>query len=81
MYSLMSIRTIAASLLNRNSANARASSVLPTPVLPRKMNEPMGRFSSCRPARDLLIASLTALTASCCATTRSSSRSSRWRSR
>ena len=27
------------------------SSVLPTPVGPRKMNEPMGRLGSCRPAR------------------------------
>ena len=34
---------------NRNSASARASSVLPTPVGPRKRNEPMGRLGSCRP--------------------------------
>jgi hypothetical protein len=27
------------------------SSVLPTPVGPRNMNEPIGRFGSCRPAR------------------------------
>ena len=32
-----------------NSASARASSVLPTPVGPRKTNEPIGRFGSCRP--------------------------------
>ncbi len=32
-----------------NSASARASSVFPTPVGPRKTNEPIGRFGSCRP--------------------------------
>ena len=32
-----------------NSASARASSVLPTPVGPRKTNEPIGRFGSWRP--------------------------------
>ena len=51
MYSLMSMRTMACSSSNRNSASARASSVLPTPVGPRKMKEPTGRFSSCNPAR------------------------------
>ena len=51
MYSLMSMRIIACSSSKRNSASARASSVLPTPVGPRKMNEPMGRFGSCKPAR------------------------------
>ena len=80
MYSLMSIRTSAFSSLNRNSASARASSVFPTPVLPRNMNEPIGFFASCSPARERRMASLTALTASGCAMTRSSSRSSRWRS-
>ena len=34
-----------------NSASARASSVLPTPVGPRKTNEPIGRFGSWRPVR------------------------------
>ena len=34
-----------------NSASALASSVFPTPVGPRKMNEPMGRLGSLRPAR------------------------------
>ena len=46
MYSLMSIRIIACSSSNRNSASARASSVLPTPVGPRNMNEPIGRRGS-----------------------------------
>ena len=44
MNSLMSMRTIACSSSNRNSASARAVSVFPTPVGPRKMNEPIGRF-------------------------------------
>ena len=46
MYSDMSRRTIAASSSNRNSASALASSVLPTPVGPRKMNDPIGRPGS-----------------------------------
>src|SRR5256885_1584955 len=51
MYSDMSIRTIASSSPNRNSASVRASSVLPTPDGPRKMNEPVGRLGSLMPAR------------------------------
>src|SRR3990170_4677424 len=51
MYSDMSIRTIASSSPNRNSASVRASSVLPTPEGPRKMNEPVGRLGSLSPAR------------------------------
>ena len=43
MYSLMSMRTMRSSSSNRNSARARASSVLPTPVGPRNRNEPIGR--------------------------------------
>ena len=49
---------------NKNSASARESSVLPTPVGPRKMNEPIGRFSSCKPARARRTAFDTALIAS-----------------
>ena len=56
MYSDMSMRTIASSSPNRNSASVRASSVLPTPDGPRKMNEPVGRFGSFRPARERRIA-------------------------
>src|SRR5918996_1354277 len=52
MYSDMSMRTIASWLSNMNSASARASSVLPTPVGPRKRNTPMGRSGSASPARD-----------------------------
>ena len=47
-YSDMSRRTMARSSSNMNSASARASSVFPTPVGPRKTNEPIGRFGSCR---------------------------------
>ena len=43
---------MACSSSNRNSASARASSVLPTPVGPRKMNEPIGRRGSLSPARE-----------------------------
>ena len=41
---------MARSSSKRNSARARASSVLPTPVGPRKMNEPIGRLGSFKPA-------------------------------
>src|SRR3954464_15921592 len=51
MYSDMSRRTIAVSSLKRYSASAFVSSVLPTPVGPRNMNEPIGRCGSCSPAR------------------------------
>src|SRR5579885_1028614 len=40
------------SLPKRNSASARATSVLPTPVGPRKRNEPAGRLGDLRPARE-----------------------------
>ena len=84
MYSDMSSRTIARSSSNRNSASARAVSVLPTPVGPRKMNEPVGRLGSCSPARLRRTALATAATASRWPTTRwpssSSSLSSRSRS-
>ena len=49
MYSDISMRTMAWSSSNRKPASARESSVLPTPVGPRNMNEPMGRFGSCKP--------------------------------
>ena len=70
MYSDMSRRTIAVSSSNRKAASALVSSVLPTPVGPRNMNEPIGRFGSCRPARARRTAVETALTASPCPTTR-----------
>src|SRR4029450_9284318 len=51
MYSDMSNRISALSLPNRKLASARASSVLPTPVGPRKMKLPTGRFGFLRPHR------------------------------
>ena len=74
----MSIRTIACSSSNRNSASARASSVLPTPVGPRNMKLPSGRFGSCRPARARRMAFDTATIASSWPMTRLCSRSSMW---
>ena len=80
MYSDMSMRIIAFSSSKRNSASARASSVLPTPVGPRKMNEPIGRFGSDRPGASPANGVGTAATASSCPTTRWRSRVSIWRS-
>ena len=71
MYSDISMRIIASSSPNIDSAKARASSVLPTPVGPRKMNEPIGRFGSFNPARARRTALETALTASSWPITRS----------
>ena len=59
----MSIRTMAWASSNRNSASDLASSVLPTPVGPRKRNDPVGRLGSEMPARDRRTASDTARTA------------------
>src|SRR5437588_203530 len=80
MYSDMSIRIIASCESNMNSASARASSVLPTPVGPRNRNVPIGRSGSLRPARERRSALATALTASSWPITRSCSRSSMWTS-
>mmetsp|Transcript_30558 Transcript_30558/g.85595 ORF Transcript_30558/g.85595 Transcript_30558/m.85595 type:complete len:296 (+) Transcript_30558:790-1677(+) len=77
MYSDMSTRTISFSLSNSCSANALASSVLPTPVGPRNMKEAMGLLGSARPARLRCTASATASTASSCPITRSCSSSAR----
>ncbi len=64
MYSLMSSTTRASSSPNMNSASVLATSVLPTPLGPQKMNEPIGRFGSFSPARARRIALLIALIAS-----------------
>ncbi len=80
MYSVMSMRIRLFSSSNRFWARALASSVLPTPVGPRKRKEPMGRFSSETPARERRMASATACTASSWPTTRSCSSSGRRRS-
>ncbi len=55
---------MAFSSLNRNSANDFANSVLPTPVVPKNINEPIGRLGSCKPARLLRTASAIASMAS-----------------
>jgi hypothetical protein len=70
MYSDMSTRISAVSSSNRNAASALVSSVLPTPVGPRNMNEPIGRFGSWSPARARRTAVETASTASRCPMTR-----------
>src|ERR1041384_3645439 len=44
MYSLMSMRIKESSLSNKYVASTFANSVLPTPVGPRKINEPIGSF-------------------------------------
>ena len=64
MYSLMSIRTMFFSSSNNACASALASSVLPTPVGPRKRNEPIGLFGFWMPARLRRMASQTFSTAS-----------------
>ena len=69
MYSDMSTRISACASAKRNLASARASSVLPTPVGPEKMNEPIGRLGSLSPARERRMARDTALMASSWPTT------------
>ena len=59
MYSLISILTIWFSLAKSCSAKDLASSVLPTPVGPKNMKDPIGLFSFLMPALCLMIASLT----------------------
>ena len=77
IYSLMSMRMRLSSSPKSASPSALHSSVLPTPVGPRKMNEPMGRLGSFRPARARRTARATAFTASSWPTTRLCSVSSR----
>ena len=57
----MSRRIIWFSSPNSASASVRASSVLPTPVGPRKRKLPIGRFGSPSPARARRTASATAV--------------------
>ena len=79
MYSDISIRTILDSSSNSCCANALATSVLPTPVGPRNMKEPNGRFSSWIFAFERMIASDTRRKASGCPITRFESASGRCR--
>ncbi len=66
----ISTRTNASSLPNMASASALASSVFPTPVGPKNINEPIGRFGSFNPLLDRLIALETDSTACSCPITR-----------
>src|SRR5207237_204478 len=70
MNSDISSRIRASSESKRNSASARANSVLPTPVGPRKMKDPIGRRGSFNPARPRRTAWDTATMASCWPITR-----------
>mmetsp|Transcript_29285 Transcript_29285/g.68997 ORF Transcript_29285/g.68997 Transcript_29285/m.68997 type:complete len:275 (-) Transcript_29285:42-866(-) len=63
MNSLMSSRTMLSSSSKSAAASALASSVLPTPVGPRKRKEASGRLGSARPALERMMASATASTA------------------
>ncbi len=65
---------------NRAVARARASSVFPTPIGPRKRNDPIGRRGFPMPARARSTVSATSLTASSCPTTRARRTWSRRRS-
>ena len=76
MYSDMSSWISASASSKRNSASVFASSVFPTPVGPRKMNDPPGRFGSFRPARVRRMARLSDVTASSWPMTRLCSSSS-----
>ena len=78
MYSLISIRTILFSSSNRLCANAFASSVFPTPVGPRKRNDPIGLLGSLIPALERMIASVTSSTPSSWPMTLLWSSSARW---
>ena len=51
---------------NNSSAKDLATSVLPTPVGPKNMKDPIGRLGSLIPARALIIASLTSFKALSC---------------
>ncbi len=56
MYSDISILIIASSSPNIASAKAFESSVFPTPVGPKNINEPIGFLGSLRPTLERLIA-------------------------
>ena len=67
---------ILSSLSNKFLARVFASSVLPTPVGPKNINEPIGLFSSLSPALALITALATAVVASSCPITLSLNSSS-----
>jgi len=64
MYSDISILIKESVPSNNVLANTFANCVLPTPVGPKKIKEPIGLSGSLSPARFLLIALATCLTAS-----------------
>ena len=66
MYSLISTLIIESVESNMNCASCFASSVFPTPVGPRNMNEPIGLFGSFSPTLFLCIAFTTLSMASSC---------------
>ena len=66
IYSLISIRTKASGESNNSLANTLANCVLPTPVCPKKINEPIGLLGSLSPTLFLCIAFTTLETASSC---------------
>ncbi len=76
----MSILTMDLSDPNMASASAFVSSVFPTPVGPRNMNEPIGLFGSFKPTLALLTALEIDFTASSCPITLLWSMDSRFRS-
>ena len=69
MYSLMSIRIMFSSVSKSASARVLASSVFPTPVGPKNMNDPIGLLGSFMPLLARRTASATNCTASSCPTT------------
>ena len=66
IYSLISMRTIVSSESNNSLANTLANWVLPTPVCPKNINDPIGLLGSFSPVRLRLIALTTFSTASSC---------------
>ena len=64
------MRIKASSESNKNSDNVFANSVLPTPVGPKKIKDPIGRLGSLKPARVLCIVLVNFSTALSCPTTR-----------
>ena len=78
IYSDISTRIKFCSEPNTVSAKALESSVFPTPVGPKNIKEPMGRFGSFSPTLPRLMACATACTASFCPITRVCRRFSRF---
>ncbi|KEG05639.1 hypothetical protein DQ04_19791000 [Trypanosoma grayi] len=80
MYSLMSMRQMNDSSSKRNFASCLHTSVLPTPVGPRKRKEPRGRLCECSSAREMRTTFVMEAIASFCPSTRLQSSLSMWMS-